>query len=221
LDADERPSNTSRPTNRTKIRYNKRNDTAHDHSSHAEHSDRRRSRTRPTSGIRQATEAGISRATFYVYFENKGQLLRELARQVFGELSEGAHQWWDTADRHDPEDARGSMASISAIYRRHQTLVTAVIETAAYDPDVAEFYQQMLDAIIGNTEAVIERGKADGLIRATLPTRETASGLTWLVERTVHQTARFTPPEQDGALAQALSEIIWSTLYLEPATKPS
>jgi hypothetical protein len=37
----------------------------------------------------------------------------------------------------------------------------------------------------------------------------------------VHQTARFTAPEQDGALAQALSEIIWSTLYLEPATKPS
>jgi hypothetical protein len=113
------------------------------------------------------------------------------------------------------------MASIIAIYRRHQTLVTAVIETAAYDPDVAEFYQQMLDDIIGNTEAVIERGKADGLIRATLLTRETASGLTWLVERTVHQTARFTAPAQDGALAQALSEIIWSTLYLEPATKPS
>jgi AcrR family transcriptional regulator len=170
---------------------------------------------------RLATEAGISRATFYVYFQDKGQLLRELARQVFGELSDGAHQWWDTADRHDPEDARRSMASIIAIYRRHQTLVTAVIETAAYDPDVAEFYQPMLDAIIGYTEAVIERGKADGLIRATLPTRETASGLTWLVERTVHQTARFTAPEQDGVLAQALSEIIWSTLYLEPATKPS
>ncbi len=170
---------------------------------------------------RLATEAGISRATFYVYFEDKGQLLRELARQVFGELSEGAHQWWDTADRHDPEDARRSMASIIAIYRRHQTLVTAVIETAAYDPDVAEFYQQMLDDIIGNTEAVIERGKAGGLIRPTLPTRETASGLTWLVERTVHQTARFTAPDQDGVLAQALSEIIWSTLYLEPVTKPS
>src|SRR5260370_30224798 len=88
---------------------------------------------------RLATEAGISRATFYVYFEDKGQLLRELARQVFGELSDGAHQWWDTADRHDPEDARRSMASIIATYRRHQTLVAAVIETAAYDPDVAEF----------------------------------------------------------------------------------
>jgi AcrR family transcriptional regulator len=170
---------------------------------------------------RLATEAGISRATFYVYFEDKGQLLRELARQVFGELSEGAHQWWDTADRHDPADATHAMASIIATYRQHKTLVTAVIEMAAYDQDVAEFYQQMLDDIIGNTETVIERGKADGLIRPSLPTRETASGLTWLVERTVHQTARFTEPEQDAVLARALSEIIWSTLYLEPATGPS
>lgn len=37
-----------------KTRYNRRNDTAHDHASHAEHPDRRRSRRRPTSGTRQA-----------------------------------------------------------------------------------------------------------------------------------------------------------------------
>jgi hypothetical protein len=88
---------------------------------------------------------------------------------------------------------------------------------AAYDPEVGEFYQRLLDDIAGGTRTVIERGKADGSIRASLPTRETASGLTWAVERTVHQTIRSRDPEEDDALAQALAEIIWSTLYLESA----
>ncbi|HEV3361436.1 MAG TPA: TetR/AcrR family transcriptional regulator [Pseudonocardiaceae bacterium] len=166
---------------------------------------------------RLATEAGISRATFYVYFEDKGQLLRTMAARVFGELADGARTWWDVVERHDPEDVRKSMATIIDIYRRHQALLTAVIEMAAYDPEVGEFYQQLLDGIAGGTRDVIERGKANGSIRAALPTREIASGLTWVVERTVHQTVRFTTPEQDGALARALAEIIWSTLYLEPA----
>lgn len=166
---------------------------------------------------RLATEAGISRATFYVYFEDKGQLLRMMAVQVFGELADGARTWWDVVDRHDPEDVRKSMATIIDIYRRHQALLAAVIEMAAYDPEVGEFYQRLLDDIAGGTRTVIERGKADGSIRASLPTRETASGLTWAVERTVHQTIRSRDPEEDDALAQALAEIIWSTLYLESA----
>jgi AcrR family transcriptional regulator len=170
---------------------------------------------------RLATEAGISRATFYIYFEDKGRLLRNLAQQVFGQLADGAHMWWDVVERRDPQDARAGLDSIIATYRQHQTVVTAVIEMAAYDQDTAEFYRLLIDDIIGNTETAIERGKADGSIRASLPTRETASGLTWLVERTVHQTARYTTPDHDGVLAQALTEIIWSTLYLEPATRPS
>jgi hypothetical protein len=63
LAADQRPSNTSQPTSLTKIRYSNRNDTAHDHASHAERPDRRRSRTQadfwnPT-GI--ATASGVHR----------------------------------------------------------------------------------------------------------------------------------------------------------------
>src|SRR5919204_2762028 len=46
---------------------------------------------------RLATEAGMSRRTFYVYFRDKGDLLRQLTRQVFVEQQEAAQQWWDVA----------------------------------------------------------------------------------------------------------------------------
>src|ERR1700744_6699622 len=59
---------------------------------------------------RLSTEAGMSRANFYIYFEDKGDLLRRLAGQVFGDLAEGAERWWSVAWRHNPEDVRAAMA---------------------------------------------------------------------------------------------------------------
>src|SRR5947209_20107000 len=52
---------------------------------------------------RLSTEAGISRASFYIYFEDKGHLLRCLAVQVFGDLVAGAERWWGVARRRDPD----------------------------------------------------------------------------------------------------------------------
>ncbi|MDX2937745.1 TetR/AcrR family transcriptional regulator [Streptomyces ipomoeae] len=167
---------------------------------------------------RLATAAGVSRATFYVYFEDKTQLLRAFADQVFEELTGAARQWWDVAEHRRTEDVRRAMADVIAAYRRHQAVLTAVIETAGYDVELGAAYRAIHEAISDEVAQVIERGKAAGSIRAGLPARETAAALNWLVERTVHQTVRFTPPERDAVLAETLTEIIWSTLYLTPAT---
>lgn len=165
---------------------------------------------------RLAVEAGISRATFYVYFEDKSQLVRELAARVFAELTEDAHSWWDVAERQDPADTRRSLASIIATYRRHQSVLTAVIEMAAYDLEVAAAYRNLLGSVIDEVEGVIAHGRERGAI-GPLPVRETASSLTWMVERACHQNLRFSERDNDGRLADALTEVVWRTLYLRSA----
>src|ERR1700756_134445 len=54
---------------------------------------------------RLSTAAGISRASFYIYFEDKGHLLRRMAGQVFGDLADSAERWWSVAGRADPHDS--------------------------------------------------------------------------------------------------------------------
>src|ERR1700752_4229455 len=83
---------------------------------------------------RLSTEAGISRASFYIYFEDKGHLLRRLAGQVFTDLADSAGRWWSVASRHDPDDVRAALNGIVATYRRHQPVLVALNEMAAYDP---------------------------------------------------------------------------------------
>jgi AcrR family transcriptional regulator len=168
---------------------------------------------------RLATEAGISRASFYIYFEDKGHLLRRLATQVFADLSGAAQQWWAVADRRDPADVYAAMTGIVASYRRHQPVLIALNEMSGYDPLVGETYRELLAGIAARLTRVIEAGQAAGAIRTQLPAETTASTLTWMVERTCHQNLPSQPGSYDADLARTLTEIIWGALYLH-ASEP-
>lgn len=165
---------------------------------------------------RLSSEAGISRASFYIYFEDKGHLLRRLAGQVFADLADSADRWWSGAWRHDPGDVRATTTRIVAGYRRHQPVLVALNEMAGYDPLVGATYRNLLTAITGRVTRVIEDGQADGSIRPELPTTATAGALTWMVERVCHQNLPSAPDSYDAQLAEALAQIIWGALYLKP-----
>jgi AcrR family transcriptional regulator len=164
---------------------------------------------------RLSTAAGISRASFYIYFEDKGHLLRRLASQVFADLADSGERWWGVAWRHDPDDVRAALDGIVATYRRHQPVLVALNEMAAYDPVVGATYHNLLTAITGRVARVIEDGQADGSIRRELSAATTASALTWMVERTCQQTVPGAPASYDAELAATLTEIIWNTLHLK------
>jgi TetR/AcrR family transcriptional regulator, ethionamide resistance regulator len=168
---------------------------------------------------RLSTEAGISRASFYIYFEDKADLLRRLARQVMGDLADGGARWWSVAWRHDPDDVRAAMAGIIARYRRHQPVLVALNEMAAYDPLVAATYRDLLADISQRLTRVIEDGQADGSIRRGLPAATTADTLTWMVERACHQNLPVKPRDYDAELAATLAEIVWGALYLKAAAE--
>jgi hypothetical protein len=118
------------------------------------------------------------------------------------------------ASRRDPADVLAAMVGIIAGYRRHQPLLVALNEMAAYDPQVSTAYREILTGIAERFVLVIEDGQADGSIRRELAAPSTANALTWLVERTCHQNLPFRGTEYDAELAQTLAQIIYGSLYL-------
>lgn len=74
--------------------------------------------------------------------------------------------------------------------------MTAIVEMAAYDSEVGDFYRALLDDIAGNLRNVIDQGQAGESIRATPAAGQAVRSLTWMVERTLQETLqeRSGPP---------------------------
>ncbi|WP_370250623.1 TetR/AcrR family transcriptional regulator [Nocardioides sp.] len=165
-----------------------------------------------------ASAAGISRATFYVYFEDKSQLLQALAEEVAEGFRTVAQRWWDTTERPSHDELHGAIADTVALHRRHRAVIWAILEMSSYDAAIAAFYDDLMAGLIDGYTEAIEQAQATGAIGA-LAARPTATALTWMIERCCHQTARATEPDAaaDAALVDALTEIVWRTLYLAPS----
>lgn len=161
---------------------------------------------------RLASQAGISRSTFYVHFADKGELVLRLTKRVLAELREVSGTWWAVAENAVRDDLHAATQAIVGVYRRHGAAFTAVMETATYDSAVAEELRTLMLGIIDATRQAIERGQAAGVMRP-VRSAETAAALTWMVERAGYQLVRGGDPARDAVIAEVLTDIIWTTLY--------
>jgi AcrR family transcriptional regulator len=162
---------------------------------------------------RLVTEAGLSRSTFYVYFEDKGELLRALSEGLVAQLSLAAAQWWELPPGAPREDIRAAMQAVVDTYRPHQTLMTAVVDASSYDARVREEFGAMLGAIVDGLAEHIRRGQATGAVRAELDPEGTAGWLVWMTERGLYNLVRHADDAGVKRITDALTTIVWNTLY--------
>jgi TetR/AcrR family transcriptional regulator, ethionamide resistance regulator len=162
---------------------------------------------------RLATEAGIARSTFYVYFADKGDLLRAWFAEITDELRDAAMGWWQLPPPPGYDDVRSALAEIVAAYRPHTPLMAAVYDTAAYDPAVRELVTAMMNENMAGLRTHIRRGQREGFIDPALAPPEAAAWLTWMAERGLHQLVRGASDAEVQRLVDAYARIVWNTLY--------
>src|SRR3954452_23963874 len=75
---------------------------------------------------RLVAEAGMARSTFYVYFTDKGDLLRAWFAGITDELRAAATGWWELHPPLGFDDVRVALVTIVAAYRPHTPVMAAV-----------------------------------------------------------------------------------------------
>jgi AcrR family transcriptional regulator len=155
----------------------------------------------------------MSRSTFYVYFEDKGDLLKAWLSDIVTQLSEAAKTWWTLPADATRQDLRAALMEIVEIYRPHTTLMAAVYDAAAYEPGLREEVDRMMAGNIAGLRKHIKQGQAGGSIHTDLPPDETAAWLQWMAERGLHQLIRAASDSEVESLVDAWSGIVWYSLY--------
>ena len=158
-------------------------------------------------------EAGISRATFYVYFEDKGDLLRALAEDFIDRILEAASTWWELPADATKKDLRNAMQAIFDAYIPHKVVMAAVVEVASYDAALRELFGELLSRTIAGVAAHIETGQAEGYVERGLDPERTAAWLTWMAERGLYQLVAPASGTAIERLLDAITDITWNTLY--------
>jgi AcrR family transcriptional regulator len=157
--------------------------------------------------------AGMSRSTFYVYFEDKGDLLRAWFSEINEQMVVAAAPWWEIDGNSTRQDVRDVLARIVKTYRPHTTLMAATYDAAAYDVSVRELVEGMMSANIASLRKHIRTGQRAGFVDPDLPAPATAAWLTWMAERGLHQLVRRAGDTELERLIDAYTGIVWNTLY--------
>jgi AcrR family transcriptional regulator len=159
-----------------------------------------------------ATEAGIARSTFYVYFVDKSELVRRLADRVIGDMVAAFAPWWAVAGQAVWDDLYDAMRAMLDVYDRHRAVLAALIETAAYDAAAAALADDMLQRVVDESRRGYDRIKSAGKLNPGV-SRETAEVLSLMVEHTCRRLGRQASSQRRKALAEALTHVAWSSLY--------
>ena len=160
----------------------------------------------PVAGLsveRIVSEAGVSRATFYVHFAGKAEVVTALSEQDM-------EPWLERAlpILADPTSDREAFALIIRElvenWRTHAAVSASLVELAEYDPAVRDAWHGIVHRLAGELASHLRRragfeGDADTM----------AAVMAWMVERNCHQLVRSGAPEDDDRVAAALAEAIW------------
>jgi AcrR family transcriptional regulator len=157
--------------------------------------------------------AGVSRGTFYFYFDSKQAVLAELVRRAVAQGHAAASPW--LAVPADPVAAlRAGTTAGAELWRASAPVLRAIVENWRTDPRLTELWLEQMQSF---TDATIGQISADPRALAILDGQDiqaVASALTWLSERLYYLAATGTPPFADqDPLVNTLVSIWAAVLY--------
>jgi AcrR family transcriptional regulator len=164
------------------------------------------------------SEAGVARSSFYMHFRDKADLVIRLTDSLLDRIAEAARAWWEPGTTR--EQAGAATRRLVGLYAEHGELFAALTETAAYDAGLRTVQEAMLDRHASPLADVIEAGKRDGHVR-DVPTAETVTALAWMVQGACFRMARDDDEAALDRLAEALTSIIWHSLYRDEPSAAS
>ncbi len=163
--------------------------------------------------------AGVSRGSFYFYFDSKHDVLAELVRRATAQGMEAAEPW--LARPADKIAAlRAGTTSGARRWRENAPILRAIVENWQSDPRLGDLWLTQMQSF---TSATVTQISADPEAMAYLAGQDleaVASGLTWLSERLYYLAACEIPPfGEEDALIGTLVHIWASALYGKTATQ--
>lgn len=156
--------------------------------------------------------AGGGRSTFYLYFQDKSELLETWFVPIAADLAaldaarSGIEQ--DLAD----DVLRDALLETVEVHRRHQLALSIILAATAYDPHIRSVVNTATEATISVWAKRLRRGQREGWIGEQISARETAAWLTLMTTRGA--TEMVSAPDVEGrVLVDSYVRVVRAALH--------
>lgn len=160
-----------------------------------------------------ATEAGLSRATLYLHFGDKRDILARIAEEIVEQrFALGAEVLADP--QIDRETVGAIVTDMTRRWVQDAPLLSAIITLAEQDPDVRRIWVDAIHQVGAMGADLMRRHWGNGPSAAADP-ETIGQVLAWMFERSAHQLAR--DPSRCDEVADAVAEVVWRVFEYRPS----
>jgi AcrR family transcriptional regulator len=173
---------------------------------------------RPLAGIgidELAAGAGISRPSFYFYFESREAVLRALAERITDELYRSSDAWLRRSDESPDAAIRRTLEANLALWREHGAILRATLHGRETDPELRRLWDGVGVRFIDAATVQIERERAAGLAAPAPPdARSLAAVLIGMNHNALQEASlRRRSARADRHLIDTLTAVWLRTVY--------
>jgi AcrR family transcriptional regulator len=162
-----------------------------------------------------AAGAGISRPSFYFYFESRETVLRALAERIADELYRSSEAWLRRSDESPEAAIRRTLEANLALWRQHGAILRATLHARETDTELRRLWDGVARRFIDATATQLERERAAGLaVPAPPDARSLAAILIGANHNAFHEASlRRRSARADRELVDTLTAVWLRTVY--------
>jgi AcrR family transcriptional regulator len=162
---------------------------------------------------RIADEASLARSTFYVYFRDKTDLLTRMAAEMREDVFQMGGTWMPEEETASAGSLAGLYEDLLRYYRERKALLGAVIEVAAYDPEVSRFWTSRLDGVVDRHARFLGQEVSAGRAVNVADPDITARVMVWGADQALVRQVMVGDPATDVRFAGELALLQWYGAY--------
>ncbi|TGD89126.1 TetR/AcrR family transcriptional regulator [Mycolicibacterium sp. CH28] len=153
-------------------------------------------------------ESGVSRTSFYFYFESKDAVAAALLRQISGEFRDAMTLWVDDSAIPRIDALRKAILETVSVWRTHRGVLRAAYEAPPLTSEIGEVWRSILDDYSQVAAEHIERERAAGRAPAGPDPRSLATVLMGANNQAFYNHMMSDAP--DGDFIDTLAHV-WAT----------
>ena len=158
-------------------------------------------------------DAGVSRASFYFYFESKHAIVAALLERIVDEIHAASLPWFERGDTPPEEALRHAASGSLALWRRHGAVLRAPVEQWQTAPELRDLWTGVLERFTAAAAAAIERDRELGVAPPGLDARRLAGVLVAMNERSFYYAVSAASPGDDPKLVDTLTAVWVASVY--------